>query len=159
MSASVSMCQGDVKNTPIELQELYYPLLYECHRLRADSGGAGRYRGGVGVEVIVKALHDMFVSRNTDRIQCPPWGLSGGEEGAVNETRIRRNGKEETLPGKFSHLVVHPGETLTFLTAGGGGYGNASKRDPAAAKRDVEMGYVSSPQTNKDSPALHARSV
>jgi N-methylhydantoinase B len=61
--------------------------------------------------------------------------------------------------GQFSHLVVYPGETLTFLTAGGGGYGNASERDPAAAKQDVEMGYVSSPQTNEDYPALHARSV
>ena len=55
-SASVSMCQGDVKNTPIELQELYYPLLYECHRFRPDSGGAGKYRGGVGVEVKVTPL-------------------------------------------------------------------------------------------------------
>jgi len=142
-SAAVSMCQGDVKNTPIELQELYYPLLYECHVLRPDSGGAGRFRGGIGVEVKVKPLHDLYVSRNTDRIQCPPWGLLGGEEGKTNQTLIRRDGKEETLPGKFSHLLVRPGDTVTFLTAGGGGYGNPAEREPAALKRDFVLGYVS----------------
>ena len=142
-SAAVSMCQGDVKNTPIELQELYYPLLYECYALRPDSGGAGRFRGGIGVEVKVKPLHDLYVSRNTDRIQCPPWGLLGGEEGKTNQTVIRRDGKEETLPGKFSHLLVRPGDTVTFLTAGGGGYGNPAEREPTALKRDFVLGYVS----------------
>jgi N-methylhydantoinase B len=142
-SASVSMCQGDVKNTPIELQELYYPLLYKCHRFRPDSGGAGKFRGGVGVEVKVTPLHELLVSRNTDRLRCPPWGLLGGEAGATNETYIQRNGKEETLPGKFSHVPVKPGETVTFLTAGGGGYGQPAMRDAAAVMRDVDLGYVS----------------
>ena len=149
-SAAVSMCQGDVKNTPIELQELYYPLLYECHALRTDSGGAGKFRGGVGVEVKVKPLHDLFVSRNTDRIQCPPWGLSGGEQAATNATLIQRNGKEEILPGKFSHLLVRPTETVTFLTAGGGGHGDPAGRDTTAVKRDVALGYVSEEQAKQD---------
>ena len=148
-ASSVSMCQGDVKNTPIELQELYYPLLYECHTFRADSGGAGKFRGGLGVEVKVKPLTDCYLSRNTDRIKCPPWGLLGGEQGAVNETIIQRNGKEEKLPGKFSHLLVHPGETVTFLTAGGGGYGTVSERDIADVKRDVALGYISKEHAEK----------
>ena len=141
-SSAVSMCQGDVKNTPIELQELYYPLLYECHQFRPNSGGAGKYRGGLGVEVRVKSLHGMLVSRNTDRVQCPPWGLLGGEQGWVNETRIQRNGKEEILPGKFSQMPVRPGEVLTFFTAGGGGYGGPAERDLKLVKRDIELGYV-----------------
>ena len=148
-SASVSMCQGDVKNTPIELQELYYPLLYERHTFRTDSGGAGKYRGGVGVEVTVKALENCFLSRNTDRIKCPPWGLLGGAQGAVNETIIQRNGNTEVLPGKFSHLLVHRGESVTFLTAGGGGYGDPSMRDTASVNRDVELGYVSKQQASE----------
>jgi N-methylhydantoinase B len=68
--------------------------------------------------------------------------LLGGEEGATNFSRIERNGREEDLPGKFSHLLVRPGETVTFLTAGGGGYGPAAERDPEAVERDLEMGYV-----------------
>jgi N-methylhydantoinase B len=146
VSSAVSMCQGDVKNTPIELQELYYPLLYECHTFRADSGGAGKFRGGLGVEVKVKPLTEFFLSRNTDRIQCPPWGLGGGGEGAVNETLIQRNGEKEKLPGKFSHLLVRRGETVTFFTAGGGGYGNPSERDGEALRRDIDLGYVSGAQ-------------
>ncbi|HMF50276.1 MAG TPA: hydantoinase B/oxoprolinase family protein, partial [Candidatus Saccharimonadales bacterium] len=151
-ASSVSMCQGDVKNTPIELQELYYPLLYDCHAFRADSGGAGKFRGGIGVEVRVRPLHDFYLSRNTDRVKCPPWGLLGGEEGAVNETVIRRNGKDEILPGKFSHLLVHPGETVVFFTAGGGGYGNPSERLAGAVKRDVELGYVSQDKARLNYP-------
>jgi N-methylhydantoinase B len=150
VSSAVSMCQGDVKNTPVELQELYYPVLYECHRLRSDSGGAGKYRGGLGVEVKITPLHDILVSRNTDRIQCPPWGLNGGCDAMVNETRVTRNGKEELLPGKFSHLTVRTGETLTFLTAGGGGYGAAQERDPGLIKRDIELGYISKDAFERD---------
>ncbi len=142
-SSAVSMCQGDVKNTPIELQELYYPLLYECHALRMDSGGAGKFRGGTGVEVKIRPLEDFYLSRNTDRIKCPPWGLLGGKEGQTNRTVIRRNGKEEELPGKFSRDPVRPGETVTILTAGGGGYGDPAERDPAAVSRDVALGYIS----------------
>jgi N-methylhydantoinase B len=159
VSSAVSMCQGDVKNTPIELQELYYPLLYECHAFRTDSGGAGKFRGGNGVAVKVKPLENFFLSRNTDRIQCPPWGLLGGAAAMVNETRVDRNGKEEVLPGKFSHLLVHPGETVTFFTAGGGGYGDPAERDVAAVKRDVELGYVSKAKAERDCPAAFGRKV
>jgi len=152
VSSAVSICQGDVKNTPIELQELYYPLLYDCHAFRTDSGGAGKYRGGVGVEVKVQPLETFYLSRNTDRIKCPPWGLRGGGEGAVNETRIQRNGKEEVLPGKFSHLLVCPGETVTFYTAGGGGHGDPAERDAAAVKHDVDLGYISADRATRDYP-------
>jgi N-methylhydantoinase B len=158
-SASVSMCQGDVKNTPIELQELYYPLLYVCHRFRPDSGGAGKYRGGVGVEVKVTPLYELLVSRNTDRLRCPPWGLLGGEEGATNQTFIERNGKKETLPGKFSHMLVQRGETVTFLTAGGGGYGQPATRDAAAVLRDVDLGYVSEEKARRYYPAALSRRI
>ncbi|MBI2231791.1 MAG: hydantoinase B/oxoprolinase family protein [Deltaproteobacteria bacterium] len=149
-SSSVSMCQGDVKNTPIELQELYYPLFYECHAIRPDSGGSGKFRGGAGVEVKVRPLEDFYLSRNTDRIKCPPWGLLGGKEGQTNRTVIRRNGKEEELPGKFSRVPVRSGETVTILTAGGGGYGDPAEREPASVQRDVALGYVSKEGAKRD---------
>jgi N-methylhydantoinase B len=100
----------------------------------------------------VKPLHDLFVSRNTDRIKCPPWGLLGGAEAETNATLLQRDGKEQTLPGKFSHLLVRPGETVTFLTAGGGGYGDPAKRDAAAIERDVALGYVSEERARRDYP-------
>ena len=108
-----------------------------------DSGGAGKFRGGNGVEVKVRPLENVFLSRNTDRIKCPPWGLLGGADGAVNETRIERNGNAETLPGKFSHLLVKPGETVTFLTAGGGGYGDPRARDRGLVREELRDGLIS----------------
>ncbi|HWP24562.1 MAG TPA: hydantoinase B/oxoprolinase family protein, partial [Candidatus Binatia bacterium] len=112
-----------------------------------------------GVEVRVRPLHDFYVSRNTDRIKCPPWGLGGGREGAVNETFLERDGKKEKLPGKFSHVLVHPGETVTFLTAGGGGYGDPAQRDPSRIKQDLKLGFVTPERASRDyrpagSPAL-----
>jgi N-methylhydantoinase B len=75
--------------------------------------------------------------------------LLGGAQGAVNETIIQRNGNTEVLPGKFSHLLVRRGESVTFLTAGGGGYGDPSMRDTASVNRDVELGYVSKQQASE----------
>ena len=70
------MCQGDVKNTPIELQELYYPLLYDCHAFRADSGGAGKFRGGIGVEVRVTAAARLLPEPQHGQGKVPAVGFA-----------------------------------------------------------------------------------
>ena len=70
----------------------------------------------------------------------------------VNETRIERSGKDEKLPGKFSQMQIHPGETVTFFTAGGGGYGAPGERKAAAVARDVELGYSSPQNARKNYP-------
>src|SRR5262249_58190418 len=59
-NATVSICQGDVQNAPIELQELYYPVLIEQHRLREGSGGAGKFPGGLGIAKTVRTPPDAF---------------------------------------------------------------------------------------------------
>jgi N-methylhydantoinase B len=128
--------------------------MYECHALRPDSGGAGKFRGGIGVEVRVTPLQDFYLSRNTDRVKCPPWGLLGGQQGAVNETILQRNGKTEKLPGKFSHFLVHRGETVTFLTAGGGGYGDPAEREEKLLKRDLKLGYISKEHAEREYSAV-----
>src|SRR5215831_11757274 len=87
--AAVSVCQGDVRNTPVELQEIKYPVLVEAHALRADSGGEGQHRGGLGVELTYKLLQKCKANINLDRTRDPPWGLHGGEAGAVNECTIK----------------------------------------------------------------------
>ena len=87
--ASVSVCQGDVRNTPVELQEIKYPVLIESHALRADSGGAGRYRGGLGVELTYRLLQDCKANINLDRTRDPPWGLHGGKPARSIERIIR----------------------------------------------------------------------
>ena len=91
----VSICQGDVQNAPVELQDFYYPVMIEQHRLREGSGGAGRFRGGLGIEITVRTLCDAFVNINVERTLTPPWGLFGGECGEPARrwsSKIRRSG-------------------------------------------------------------------
>ena len=159
-SASVSICQGDVKNAPVELQETYFPLLFERHALRTDSGGAGKYRGGLGVEVKIRCLHDVYVSRNTEMTKCRPWGLWGGRESLPGVTLIEQpHGSLEKVAGKISHLLLRTGGSVTFLTAGGGGYGDPALRDPAARKKDLTLGYTSRARPEHDSPDVLATTV
>jgi N-methylhydantoinase B len=143
-SASVSVCQGDVRNTPVELQEIKYPFLIEQHRLRPDSGGAGRFRGGFGLELTYQALQDCKANINCDRTRDPPWGLHGGLPGATNCSVVRRaaDGSERVVY-KATEIEIAAGDTVTFLTAGGGGFGDPRERSPEAVARDVAEGLVS----------------
>jgi N-methylhydantoinase B len=149
-SASVSICQGDVRSAPVELQEIQYPFLIERYELRADSGGAGRHRGGLGVELTYRALRKAVTNVNCERTKDPPWGLHGGKPGAVNEALlVRRDGSEERLL-KATGVPMEPGDRLTFRTAGGGGWGDPRGRDPAALADDIAKGYVSREAARRD---------
>jgi N-methylhydantoinase B len=143
-SASVSVCQGDVRNTPVELQEIKYPVLIETHALRDGSGGAGKYRGGLGVELTYRLLQGCRANINLDRTRDPPWGLHGGKPGAVNECYIQRADGSRTAVQKATEIAIAADDRVTFLTAGGGGYGDPRERDQAAIARDLEAGFVSS---------------
>jgi N-methylhydantoinase B len=144
-SASVSVCQGDVRNTPVELQEIKYPFLIEQHALRPDSGGAGRFRGGLGLALTYRALQPCKANINCDRTRDPPWGLNGGRPAATNCAIIHRaaDGSEQVVY-KATEVEIAAGDTITFLTAGGGGYGDPQQRDRNAIAREVAEGLVSS---------------
>src|SRR5262249_9702987 len=96
-SAAVLMCQGDVKNTPIELQELYYPLLYERHTLRTDSGGAGEFRGGGWIEMQMKTIHKLFLMPKHESDSMPALGFAG-----------RRTGCDQCNPDPSQQQGRHP---------------------------------------------------
>src|SRR5262245_24023577 len=118
--AAVSVCQGDVRNTPVELQEIKYPVLVETHALRANSGGDGEYRGGLGVELTYQLLQKCKANINLDRTCDPPWGLHGGKSGAVNECFIKRADGSVATVKKATEIEINAGDSVTFLTAGGG---------------------------------------
>jgi N-methylhydantoinase B len=141
--ASVSVCQGDVRNTPVELQEIKYPVLIETHALRADSGGEGRHRGGLGLELTYKLLQNCKANINMDRTLDPPWGLHGGKPGAVNACIIRRTDGTALSVKKATEVEIAAGDRVTFLTAGGGGYGDPRERAPAEIAHDIAAGFVS----------------
>ena len=142
-NATVSMCQGDVQNAPVEIQEIYYPVLIERQCLREGSGGAGKFRGGLGIEVAVRVLCDAFTNINVERQRTPPWGLFAGEEGDVAKALVKQSPDE---PGTW--LIKKPnhplksGGSVTFFTAGGGGYGSPNERSSELIERDRRLGYM-----------------
>jgi N-methylhydantoinase B len=142
-SASVSICQGDVRNTPVELQEIKYPFLIEQHALRTDSGGAGRTRGGLGLALTYRCLQSCKANINFERTACPPWGLNGGREGAINLAIVTRSDGTQTTIYKETEIELRARDRVTFLTAGGGGYGPPSERTSAEIARDLAEGFVS----------------
>ncbi|HEV7979209.1 hydantoinase B/oxoprolinase family protein [Amycolatopsis sp.] len=142
-SACVSVCQGDVRNIPIEIQEARYPLVFTRHELRADSGGAGLHRGGLGLEIDVEPQQAMFTNIANERTTCPPWGLQGGLPGAVNDTIVVQPGGEPKHIKKHTGLGLEAGSKVTFRTAGGGGWGNPLDRPIDEITEDVLDGFVS----------------
>jgi N-methylhydantoinase B len=149
-SASVSICQGDVRSAPIELQEIQYPFLIERFALRTDSGGAGKHRGGLGVDLTYRALQTCVANVNCDRTKDPPWGLQGGRPGAVNEAVLVRGDGSTRKLLKETGVTLTAGDRLTFRTAGGGGWGDPRERDRGEIARDVAAGYVSAEAARRD---------
>ena len=145
VSATVCLNDGDTHNSPCEQVESKYPLLFEKHALRADSGGAGRYRGGLGCEQVIRARANVTVNVQIDRVHCPPWGLEGGREGMANRVALRIDAKELTeLPNaKVLAQRLKAGDAITLSAGGGGGFGRPEERDPERVAHDVRQGYVS----------------
>jgi N-methylhydantoinase B len=143
-SGAVSICQGDVRNTPIELLECRYPLFFEKFSLRENSGGAGRYRGGLGVEISVRSEYSAAVNFNLERTLCAPWGLWGGEPGTICEARVQKDSASSYVSiKKQTRYPITAEDRVVFLTAGGGGWGDPLERNPELVASDVHEGYIS----------------
>ncbi len=113
----------NTKNTPVESLGTHYPFRVRRYRLRHDSGGAGRYPGGDGIEREIEFLSDATVSLMGERRRLAPWGLNGGAPGATGEDWLIRGGEAERLDAKCTFEVV-AGDRLRVLTPGGGGWGS-----------------------------------
>ncbi len=143
-AALVSMTLGDTYNVPAEVVEVRYPWRVERFELAQDSGGAGKYRGGLGVRRDYRLGFDAGLTVTTDRVKyTPPWGLFGGKSGNTNITVVYRNDGSEERWRKISNLPIAKGEVISFQTGGGGGYGLPCERDPELVLCDVIDGYVS----------------
>lgn len=114
---------SNTRNTPIEAIEHDLPVRIVQYRLRRDSAGAGRFPGGEGIVREYEALAPLVVTILSERRVLPPYGVLGGRSGGCGRNvLIRRDGREEILPGKVS-FTLQPGERLRIETPGGGGYG------------------------------------
>lgn len=139
-------------NLPAESLEMEAPIRLHRVALRANSGGDGEWRGGLGLTREYEVLEgpgagDVSFSHRGERHFSAAAGLAGGMEGARARSVIRRaNGSEEVIPSKIA-TTLHPGDRVTVETAGGGGYGDPARRDPALRGADVADGKVTAERT------------
>jgi N-methylhydantoinase B len=144
MSSTYTIGHGDTYNIPIEVLETRFPVQIEYYRLRTDSGGPGRYRGGLGVERQYRIPYGGRLNALSERSKCPPWGLEGGLNGASGRIEVKQTGRSKIKRyQKVTGLELRPGAYFTFYSGGGGGYGDPLERDPGQVAADVRMGYVS----------------
>ncbi len=145
INATVCLNDGDTHIGPCEQLEAKYPILFERHALRDDSGGAGRHRGGLGTEQVIQARAPITVNLRVDRVHCKPWGLCGGGEALGNEAALRIGGQDiNDLPnGKVSQRRLARGDLFIYRAGGGGGFGPPTERAPERVAADVRQNYVS----------------
>ena len=123
-----SFIHGDNPGIPIELIESRFPLRVVSTRLRSEAGGAGLHRGGPGVERVIEVLKPLSLQTALDRTIDPPWGLAGGEAGLPGEVHVQHPGKEDWIKiNKVTGYPLAPGAFVRIRTAGGGGWGQATK--------------------------------
>ena len=145
-----SIVHGDTMEVPVELQEANHPYRVDWVRLRADSGGAGKHRGGLGIEKCYTMLGPADVTAIIERTKCPPWGLDGGREGETGRVEVHRAGADcsEVLIKGSASLAV--GDRALLFSGGGGGHGNPVERSTDSVAEDVRKGYVSRRAALKD---------
>ncbi|MCF3932018.1 hydantoinase B/oxoprolinase family protein [Acuticoccus sp. M5D2P5] len=145
---------GNCRFNPTEVFETRFPLRVETFEMMPDSGGAGRWRGGLGFrrELVVTQV-PITASQCSDRHEVRPFALFGGAEGGNGGTMVKKAGSEawstvcelygKTSSSKYANVRFDPGDRVLLWTPGGGGYGDPAERDPGAIAEDVAEGYVS----------------
>jgi N-methylhydantoinase B len=128
--------------SPAEVWEARNPWLVERIELAPDSGGPGRHRGGLGVDMWFRMLEDSWVTTAVERTLTPPWGLNGGLDGRPNSVTVRFPDGGVRMVGKTTGLHLPKGTRLELATGGGGGFGSPEERTPQEVERDLREGYI-----------------
>ena len=129
----------NLANTPIEMVEMTYPLRFSRYEFLADSGGAGRRRGGLGVRRDMEFLDESgTLETQFDKFKVAPFGIFGGEPGATGRLLLNPEGPDcKELRSKTVGQKLRRGDVLSMRTQGGGGYGPVAERDPKAIEQDL----------------------
>ena len=133
----------DFTNVPNEFLERYFPMVIEKYETEADSGGAGVFRGGNGVNMTYRFTQQGQISIHDDRWFIPPWGVNGGQPAKRSWKKLTRaDGTVEMLGAKVDRIKVHAGDSLQYVTWGGGGWGDPLERDPELVAKEIRQGLV-----------------
>ena len=148
---AVASTVSNMSNTPVEIIEMSFPLRIEEYSVIPDSGGAGTYRGGLGVRRVWRVLErQSHASVCCERTVTPPFGLQGGLAGAPAVIELiapRSNARKLTSKGGF---LAPAGSLVVMEAPGSGGYGPPAERDPAALAEDLLDGYVTAAAARRD---------
>lgn len=141
-----------LKNTPIEITETEVPIEFVKYGLAKDSGGAGRWRGGLATEMAFRVFSpgSRITARNRDRSFFRPWGTLGGRAAGLSDMMLNPGRDDFQRLGNIDTAVLQPGDVLEIRSAGGGGRGNPVERETWRVAQDVARGYVSSEAAERD---------
>ena len=156
------MCpvNGNCRNTPVEVFETKYPFLTLEYSMREDSGGEGKYRGGLGSSRRLRVIApEITVSALLDRTKTHAWGLFGGSQGASARLLVKKKGEREFTTfdiafgtksaTKFTRVVLKEGDEVIIESPGGGGYLPPLERTQEDIQDDVRQGYISNESARK----------
>ena len=148
----VQVHMSNTSNLPIESMEVEFPYMVERYELVTDSGGPGKYRGGLSMSKDIRVLgHDSEFTIKADRQKVPPYGLFGGKPGLPGLITIYPDTDEaRTVDSKKSGNLLKANGILRCQMPGAGGYGNPLERSRELLIRDLEEGYVSSESAMRD---------
>jgi N-methylhydantoinase B len=141
-----------IRNTPAESLEARNPVVIRRFELDQDSGGPGRYRGGLGLEVEYELREDSFCTSTVERTRTAPWGLADGGDGTTNLVRTILPDESIHEFGKVTGLRLPTGTRVQVRTGGGGGFGPPADRDQDAVLEDIRQEYVSEGRARLDYP-------
>lgn len=136
------IAESATRFTPVEVWETRNPWVVEHMQLATDSGGAGEWRGGPGIDFRFRVLSDTYATTVFERSKFPPWGLAGGGEARANKCELNISGQEITDVSKATGVFIPKGERLDFKTGGGGGYGDPKNRPLDAINDDILDEYI-----------------
>jgi N-methylhydantoinase B len=145
-----TLAHGDTLDVPVEAQEALYPLLVDTYRLRPDSGGAGEFRGGLGIDKAYTVLAACTLTATFERSLCPPWGLFGGHDGATAWLEVERPGRKRVRCLKASDIELAAGDRVHIKSGGGGGFGPPWRRPAERVADDVRQGHASCAAAQRD---------
>ncbi len=136
-----------------EVAEAQCPIQVEHYGIRDGSCGDGEFRGGCGIRRDLRILNDTAsLSVLSDKCVIPPYGVAEGKGGSANRFVVVRDGEviqPSPIPGKVGDFPLLRGDIVRIETAGGGGYGKPTQRDPAKVRADVELGYLTADQARR----------
>jgi N-methylhydantoinase B/acetone carboxylase, alpha subunit len=150
-ASGITVNQSNAKIAPVEIIESEFPTRVTRFDLIQDSGGAGEFRGGLGLRREYINLADARFSIRSMKHTIPPHGVNGGKDGRTGDIWINP-GKDNAkrLPTRYADYPLKESDVFRLDTPGGGGFGDPLARDPKHVLADVTQGYVSVEAAERD---------